>query len=475
MNKPFLYLVLVSLVGGSVILAGLVEMSRSLQWLFVLLIGLASIAELVNTSMPIRRSSITFSVGTAVYMAVIPFWGPLSAPLVATAANLSIWVAKPKQTTWKKSLQQLFFNTGMHSTAVAIAGVVFLLLRDNITVPVIATAVAWLFAAVVYDQLNFWMVMGMLRLQHGSEFKPIESWKSAGWAIPINIVSLATGGAILAYAIQNYDTIGVLVFFLPIILSAYAFRLYVSRMNTHMDNLEAIVQSRNKERDLFLAILTHDMRAPLTTIGLNTELLQRYPHLVKDKPYMLRSIQRAQQTLSSMVEDILALSAYQADKPIQLDLKPVELAVLVESIVEGLRILANEKQIVLTYQSSTDAIVNVDKPKIERVVQNLIINGIKYTPAQGKVHITVQRVEDRVSVRVADTGMGISADELTTIFEPYYRVTEHQQTAVGTGLGLAAAKLVVEAHGGEIYVESVKNEGSLFTISLPVSGTELAG
>ena len=120
------------------------------------------------------------------------------------------------------------------------------------------------------------------------EIHPLQTWQEAFWATQLSALSMAIGGGILAYATLHYDWIGSVIFFLPILLSAYAFRLYVRQMQAHLDNLEQIVTERtrdlaartdamielNRQKDAFLAVLTHDMMTPLANIQFCAEIIE---------------------------------------------------------------------------------------------------------------------------------------------------------------------------------------------------------
>lgn len=113
-----------------------------------------------------------------------------------------------------------------------------------------------------------------------------------------------------------------------------------------------------------------------------------------------------------------------------------------------------------------EAVVEGDRARLERVLQNVLSNAIKYSPAATPVQVILQPREDEVIIRVQDRGVGIPADELLHIFTPYYRAST-AASIPGTGLGLAGARAIVAQHGGQITLESRVGEGTVVTVSLP--------
>lgn len=470
-----IYLILVSLLGVSIVIPGVVQFeSYESRLVLVLVLALAGVAELATTSVHVnKKSSITFSVSTAVSISVLPFYGPFVAAVATAVPSLFIWVFKPKdRVIWKRSLPQLFFNLGMHSISMFIAGTIFTLLRQQYNEDIIlSNTVPWIIAAIINDQLNFWLLMGMLRLQIGPSVAPLTVWKEMRWAMPVNIVTSGIGGGVLAYAIANYNWIGVAIFFLPIVLSAYAFRLYVRQMQAHMNNLETIIQERTRERDAFLTVLTHDMKSPLTSIGLYVNLLKKHPEVLQNKPQMVDSIIRSHSTLTRIVNDIQDLKRLEMGN-IALNTELVDLAAVVEIVVERLRPFAVQKYIEMSFHSQAALPVYADAYQIERVVENIVSNAVKYTPENGKVYITIH-ADRQATIVVQDSGNGIHADDLPNIFDQFYRCQSTEQ-AVGTGLGLAIVKALVEAHKGTVDVTSVVGEGSTFTVTLPYANKQMS-
>lgn len=474
-----LYILLVSGIGLGLAAMGATQISTfERPLIFALLLALAVLAQFAATG-----AEVTFEVSSAISLATVPFYGPAAAALVATTASFSIWLIKRiEESDWKGSWEQLAFNTGMSSVSVYVAGLVFLGLQSWLGTSTFGGAVLpWVAAALVADQLNVWLLIGILTLQQG--VNPVEFWKDNRWAMPINVVILSAGGGILAMAVQEFDALGIAIFFLPVFLSAYAFRLYVARTRAHMEKLEEIIAERtqelveaneslaelHKQKDAFLAVLTHDMRSPLTNIHGYASLLRDHPDFaVEERKRMADIILRNERALLEIVNNILDIEHLESGAPVLLERQNFDLAELIQEQVDSSLAQAQEKQIELSYgRDSQPIFVHADRQKVGRILQNLISNAIKYTPEKGTVCVSASMNRRHVVIDVEDTGYGIPADELPHIFNRYSRVTKHKNKAVGTGLGLAIVKSLIDAHEGQIDVVSEEGQGSTFTVTLP--------
>ncbi len=223
------------------------------------------------------------------------------------------------------------------------------------------------------------------------------------------------------------------------------------------------------EKNAFFTVLAHDMRSPLTTIGLRTNLIRLHPELASEKPHYLDAILNAQKTLSQLVENIIDLEKLEAGQPISLNKKLINLTEVIEVLVDQHQNLANQDEIKLRFLAQKNNIIaNVDRFQIQRIADNLISNAIKYTPIKGQVDVSLGKDATHAWITVNDTGLGIHEKGLSKIFNRYYRVDAHKRIAQGAGLGLSIVKAIVDAHQGEIKVESVPNQGTCFTVFLPL-------
>ncbi|MBK8987069.1 MAG: HAMP domain-containing histidine kinase [Chloroflexi bacterium] len=189
----------------------------------------------------------------------------------------------------------------------------------------------------------------------------------------------------------------------------------------------------------------------------------------EQQTHIAKVILRSQDTLLDIVNNLLEIGKLQSGTPVLLERSSFDLALLVKGVTEALETQALERNISLNDESvPSPAEITGDEKKIQRIVSNLISNAIKYTPEGGQVYIDTHVSGQYAVLAIRDTGYGIPTDELPFIFDRYSRVKKHQSIAIGTGLGLAIVKSLVEAHQGEITVESEEGVGSTFTVRLPV-------
>lgn len=229
-------------------------------------------------------------------------------------------------------------------------------------------------------------------------------------------------------------------------------------------------REQEKERSQFLYHVTHELRTPLTNIRAYAETLSEG---VLQDPETLREcynvIVGETQRLSRLVEDILSLSQMEAGAA-RLKMDDVNTARLVRQVVEDMQAQADEKRLELVLNMTPKVpTIRGDKERLAVVLTNIVGNAIKYTPEGGKVEVNCTQENSRLMITVADTGLGISAEEQEKVFEKFYRSTDERIAGLpGTGLGLALALEIVRTHGGTITLDSEIGKGSKFTVVLPI-------
>lgn len=479
-SRHLQYLVFICLVGAVLFIWSIFQsIGFQEKFNFLLFILLGSVAQAAATTATIKsKTSVTYAISPAVSLATVPFYGPAAAVLVDTITTFSLWLIKPADSiNWKKSLSQLAFNIGMSTISMLIGGHVYLFTAGILGTDVwFGPVIPWLLAAIVSDQINLLLLTVMLRLQYGKEFRIFTVWKENAWAIPIGILITSVGGGFLAFSFQHLGWIGISIFFLPLLLSAYAFRLYVSQMQAHMDNLENIVAERTdalkkimQEKDEFLAVLSHDMKSPLTTIHLYANMIKEYPQIIEKKPHMLDTVLHSQEALTDIVNNILDLEKLKVAGQVPVEKETFNYVSTAQNAIELVQAQAENKAITLQSIGFDKRIfVHADRHHMERILNNLLSNAIKYTPAKGTVRLILDTHENQLRVQVQDSGYGIPEEELPYVFDRFHRVSSHQKLAAGTGLGLAITKALVEAHEGSIDVKSENGQGSCFTAYLPI-------
>jgi PAS domain S-box-containing protein len=217
----------------------------------------------------------------------------------------------------------------------------------------------------------------------------------------------------------------------------------------------------------FLNMVSHELRTPLTPILAYAELLVTDdPDREKTKRYA-NVITREISRLATLINDLLDLSRIEAGKGLSLALEKGDLTEVIRSVASIYKNYTNKHSIVLDVPK-TGAEIMFDSFRLVQVLTNLISNAIKYSPEGGDIRITYSEAYGCANISVADTGMGIPADELPQIFDKFYRVKSEKNRKIGgAGIGLSIVKHLVELHKGTIDVKSEPGKGSVFTISIP--------
>jgi len=237
--------------------------------------------------------------------------------------------------------------------------------------------------------------------------------------------------------------------------------------------IEDITQQRVAQdaRNAFLAQATHELRTPLTNIRACAEAGLDEG---KDDPAVqagcLSTINREVCRLDRIVGNILSVSEIEAGS-LRLNVDDVRLDDLMASLEADYAAQAKEKRIALTFDLPPKLpVLRGDREKIALALHNLLGNALKYTPEGGNVTLAVEVEDGGLTARVTDTGIGMNEEDRRRIFEKFYRSPDRRVTEItGSGLGLAIAREVVRMHGGDITVESEIDQGSSFTLTLPVA------
>ena len=245
--------------------------------------------------------------------------------------------------------------------------------------------------------------------------------------------------------------------------------------NTFNEMADTIVEDMEKRdavenlRKELIANVSHDLRTPLAVVRGYIETLS-----IKGKALGEQEREKYIQTtldgidkLEKLVNDLFELSKLEADQ-VQLQKEPFSLSELVQDVVYKYQLLAQEKGINLKLNLSQDhSIVIADIALIERVLQNLIDNALKFTPEGGDIEVEISKLDEEVKVSVLDTGPGIPEEEIPHIFDRYHQAKTNA-AKTGSGLGLAIVKKILELHDTAISLTSKLNQGCQFSFSLPL-------
>jgi PAS domain S-box-containing protein len=226
----------------------------------------------------------------------------------------------------------------------------------------------------------------------------------------------------------------------------------------------------DKLKDEFIALVSHELRTPLTSIRGYTELLldETAGELSDDQRQFLEVVERNSHRLLHLVGDLLFLAQIEAGKLV-LEIGALDMGSIASESVEAARPAAEEKRITLTLATGPVPLLAADRARMGQLLDNLVSNAVKFTPEGGRVDVRLRTLKGCAVVEVRDSGIGIPQAEKRFLFQRFFRTSTATEHAIqGTGLGLAISKAIVEAHGGEIAVESVEGEGTTFRVTFPL-------
>ena len=240
-------------------------------------------------------------------------------------------------------------------------------------------------------------------------------------------------------------------------------RLSVS-LNRMIERLDYAFQHINR----FSADASHELRTPLTILQLELEGIMNGHRFNPALTDQIGSALEETHRMSQIVEKLLAISRLDAGE-VKMEKSRLDLGELAASLTEQMRLLAEEKNIVLGSRVADGIYVEGDRSRLQQVIVNLIDNAIKYTPDGGLVTIGVCRDGDRAVLEVSDNGVGIPAHALPHVFERFYRADKaRSRKSGGAGLGLSIVKAICAAHGAEIRIVSQEGQGSCVSVELPL-------
>ncbi|MGH2597390.1 MAG: sensor histidine kinase [Actinomycetota bacterium] len=234
-----------------------------------------------------------------------------------------------------------------------------------------------------------------------------------------------------------------------------------NRMSAELENLE---QSR---RDL-VANVSHELKTPIAAIRAHLENL--LDGVEQPEPRTMQVMLAQTERLGRLIEQLLELSRLESGE-LPLQREEIPLASIVTQVLSEIEMARSDRGVAVESELPNDLpSVDADRERVHQVLFNLVDNAVRFTPAGGAVTVSAHRHNGSVEVKVADTGVGIPPEHLPRLFERFYRADPARSRGDGgTGIGLAIARSVVEAHGGHIRAESELGRGSVFTFDLPVA------
>ena len=243
--------------------------------------------------------------------------------------------------------------------------------------------------------------------------------------------------------------------------------LEVKSLARSFNQMAAELEAGEQLRRNLLADVSHELRHPAHLLQGNLQAIQDGVY-----PLNMQEIERLflqAQHLTRLINDLYLLAQAEAQQ-LPLNRQPTELSELLLRAIEPYKMRADGCQVTLTFQPPAEpALAEVDVMRLRQVIDNMLDNAFRYTPAGGEVHVLLQTNPEQVHICITDTGEGIPADQIEQVFDRFYRgdASRSRVDTNGSGLGLAIAQAFVKAHGGNITVKSTPGQGAEFTVSLP--------
>lgn len=223
------------------------------------------------------------------------------------------------------------------------------------------------------------------------------------------------------------------------------------------------VKELSQKKDEFIALASHELKTPLTSMSGFLQLLERKVIDV-NRPFVAKAITQLKK-LNALINDLFDISKIQSGK-LQFYFEEFDFTALIKENLEAIREAYTSHEIY--FDESGEMILEGDKMRLEQVLTNLITNAIKYSPESDKIEVAVKKSETEIQVSVKDYGMGINKENISHIFSQFYRAKDVNRSITGLGLGLYITKEIIERHGGRIWVESEPRMGSTFFFVLPL-------
>ncbi len=239
-----------------------------------------------------------------------------------------------------------------------------------------------------------------------------------------------------------------------------------------LERQRTLAEEANRAKSAFLATMSHELRTPLNAIGGYVQLIElgiQGPITEKQADSLAR-ISRAQRHLLRLINDILNLARIEAGR-VEYNLASCHLKEMVDAVLPMVEPQLQSRGVRYSVDVAPDLTAYADREKVQQILLNLLSNATKFTPANGSVAVTAAVMgerQERVALAVRDTGVGIPAERLAQVFEPFVQVDDsHARRAEGSGLGLAISRDLARGMGGELTAESEVKVGSAFTLTLP--------
>jgi len=487
-----LYVTAVIVSGGSLLVA-LFPRAYPQPVLFAVLTISACLTSTWKVNLPITKSSgATLSVSYAANLMALLLLGPRHAILVAMAG---VWTQCTYKVKHPYPLYRTIFSTAAEAITMAATGAVYQQLGGPI-LPVEALGLArpLVGAIATYFLANTTLVAAVIALT--TERSVLRVWREDFLWSGASFMVAGSAGAMAAVVVARGEHWIAILLIAPVYLTYRTYEIFVGRLDDqarhmsemrrlHQNTVHALNQARqaehaeqlartgaeraNRLKDEFLAIVSHELRTPLNSILGWSDMLRRGRLEAARRDRAFQSIYDSARRQAQLIDDLLDVSRIMSGK-LRLDLTACDLKDIVNDAVQGVQLSADAKGVVLAVEADQWlGFIEGDGARIQQVVSNLLSNAVKFTPSGGQVSVILNRLPEAIELTVRDTGQGIPADFLPSVFEPFRQADGSMtRTHGGLGLGLSIVKHLVEAHRGTIAVESGgPGCGATFTVRFP--------
>lgn len=290
-------------------------------------------------------------------------------------------------------------------------------------------------------------------------------WNNEGVAIKLRIKPpiWKTFAAYITYAL-------LLISFLALFRKIITFRIEQQNILKNERLEKKRIEELNQMKLRFFTNVAHEFRTPLTLISGPLSKMSSYHNDNEEQKYLMSIVQNNVKRLLVLVNELMDFRKAENEK-LKLHISNSDIADFLNDLIECFRENAMVKNIILDFQYELNGQKEswFDNGVLDKVVFNLLSNAIKYTPNDGEINVLLEIVNKHAVIKVKDSGNGIPKNELSNVFDRFYQVEEEKSNISGTGIGLAFAKRLIEAHKGTIEVESTMGKGSTFIVNIPIS------
>jgi len=238
------------------------------------------------------------------------------------------------------------------------------------------------------------------------------------------------------------------------------------------ESVSRFAEDLDRSREMFVAILGHDLRQPLNTILMASQFLLETPSLAEPQTTMAARIVRSAERMNAMADDLLDFAQGRLGAGMPIFRQPMDLAQETGHAIDEIRVAHPLQTVIL--ESNGDLHGEWDGARLRQLLSNLLGNATQYGARNGEIHVTLSGSEDRVTLAVHNTGTPIPSAQVHQLFDPFKRLASsgtERRKGTGVGLGLYIAEQIVHAHEGTIVVTSTQSDGTVFTVSLPRTGS----